>query len=87
MWWRRFAETTIPPCGASVQYSWLVPGGACCRACVWCGCPLLQLREVERLLTLGSSVYSLDSNGDTPLDLASRAGCHVSHSSADMQGN
>lgn len=40
--------------------------------------PLVQLSEVERLLTVGSSVYSLDSNGDTPLDLASRAGYLVS---------
>ena len=37
-----------------------------------------QVAEVERLLKIGSSIYSLDSEGDTPLDLASRAGNIVS---------
>ena len=37
-----------------------------------------QTQEVERLLKIGSSIYSLDSEGDTPLDLASRAGNIVS---------
>ena len=37
-----------------------------------------QVTEVERLLKIGSSIYSLDSEGDTPLDLASRCGNIVS---------
>ena len=74
-------RTPIHPLVQAQIGPWYI-GHSSIACIVCCGCPLLQLSEVERLLTVGSSVYSLDSNGDTPLDLASRAGSHVSYSPA-----